>query len=117
MSIELYREGYDFASKLISEGNFVDDHGDWTEVNPGTEQENAFIERVGIQQYALWHLGVHPDKDRDDKTAWAFPYGDYQKVHRAGLLAAEERAKQYGYEEIRRAALDLLSELDAAVRN
>lgn len=114
MSIELYDQGFDYAKRLISEGRYVADEGDWGEVNPGTEAQNAFIDEHGLHAWGLWHLGVRPDDPRDTKEAWAFPYGDYQNVHRAGLMAAEERARQYGYESIRVAAVQLLELLDEA---
>lgn len=114
MTIELYEQGFENAKRLIREGSFVDDRGDWGEVNPGTEEENAFIDSEGLGAYALWHLGVRPEDSREDKGAWAFPYGDYRSVHRSALLAAQERATQYGYESIRAAAVELLELLDAA---
>lgn len=114
MSIEVNQAGFDYARKLIAEGRFVADHGDWGEVNPGTEAQNAFIEENGIEAWSLWHLGRRAGDAEDNKETWAFPYGDYQNVCRSGLLAADERARQYGYDDIRQAALDLLRLLDDA---
>lgn len=114
MSIDLYDEGLDYAKKLIGEGRYVVDKGDWGEVNPGTQAQNSFIEEHGLHAWSLWHLGVRPDAPRETKEAWAFPYGDYENVHRAGLMAAEERARQYGDESVRLAAGQLLELLDEA---
>ncbi len=112
MRDQLYQPGVEYARELIRAGHFVVDKGDWQEVNPGTEQSDAFIEEAGVEAYAKWHLAYKPELDANDKTAYAFPYGDYENVHRSALMAAEERARQYQYEEIRLVAVELLELLD-----
>lgn len=109
--IELNEAGFEYAKKLIEDGQVVLDQGDWGEVNPDTEQQDQFIEEDGMEAYSLWHLGTRPEYDRETKQCWAFPYGDFEKVHRSGLMAAEERARQYDYEDIRAAAVELLEML------
>lgn len=109
--IQLYVDGYEYAKQLIENDMVVLDKGDWGEVNPGTAETDEYIESHGYEAYSLWHLGIRPDYSRDTKEAWSFPYGDFQRVHRAGLKAAEERARQYGYEEVRQAAQNLLDML------
>ena len=114
MSVELYEAGYEYAKRQIAEGHYVADKGDWSEANPGTAAQDAFIEEHGLKAYADWHLGIKPDRSYEDKSTYDFPYGDYHVVHRAGLLAAEERAQQYNYLPIRDAARQLLQQLDQA---
>ncbi len=117
MGIEVYRPGVEQAKRLIAEGRVSNRKGDWHEINPGTEQQDEFIEENGLQAWALWHLAYRPEDDPDTKSAYAFPYGDYDTVCREGLLAAEERAKQYGYEEVQVVALELLSLIDEALED
>lgn len=106
--IELFDAGFEHAKRLIGEGRVVLDKGDWHSVNPGTEATDAYISEYGYEAYGLWHLGIRADDSRETKEAYAFPYGDFENVHRAGLKAAEERARQYDYEQIRAAAQQLL---------
>lgn len=115
MTIEIYQAGFDQARQLIAEGNWTNDKGDWHLINPDTEQQDAFIEENGIEAWGKWHLGYRPGEESDTKEAYAFPYGDYTNVDRAGLMAAEERSRQYGYEEINVAARRLLNQLDTAI--
>ena len=42
-----------------------------------------------------------------------FPYGDFHRVHRSGLIAAKQRAAQRDHDDIERAADELLVLLDA----
>ncbi len=113
MAIQLNQAGFDYAKKLISEGKVDDDlHGDWGAENPDREKQNRFIEEYGYESYGQWHLGINLDDGPETKEAYSFPYGNYTQVVRSGLIAAEERAAQYGYEEIRDAAKLLLSMLD-----
>ena len=42
-----------------------------------------------------------------------FPYGDFERVHRCGVLAAESRAGQRKYHDIELAVADLHGTLDA----
>ncbi len=113
MPLEVYPQGVEFAKQLIADGRVSNQAGDWHLINPDTDEQDAFIEEFGIHQWGLWHLAYHPEADQDTKSAYEFPYGNYETVAREGLMAAEERAKQYGYEEIRQAALELLELIDA----
>jgi hypothetical protein len=53
-----------------------------------------------LTEYAKWHVGVDETKKREAKARYRFPYGDFMKVHRCALLAAEARAGQYRHTEI-----------------
>ena len=115
MPLAVYEPGVEYAKQLISEGRVSFVEGDWHGINPGTEEQDEFIEENGIQAWGLWHLAYRPDGDPDAKDDYGFPYGDYKTVCREGLVAAESRAKQYRYEEIRQAALDLIRLANAAL--
>jgi hypothetical protein len=87
----------------------------WSEHQPSTRAENQFIAEHGMAQYGKWHLGVDPDQDEDNKGRYSFPYGDFENVHRCGVLSAEVRAAQYKHDDIEAAAAHLHGMLDAAM--
>jgi hypothetical protein len=114
MTVKLHQSGYDHERQLISDGRHVlDERGDWSEHQPSTKQENEFIAEHGIGEYAKWHLGVDDEHAADRKSRYKFPYGDFAKVHRCGVLSAEVRAGQYKHVEVEKAAAHLHGMLDA----
>jgi hypothetical protein len=118
VTVKLNRRGYEHAQGLVRDGRAVlDERDDWSEHQPSTAQENAFIAEHGIGEYGKWHLGIDEEQDPDNKGKYKFPYGDFEAVHRCGVLAAESRAGQYKYTDIEQAAAHLhgmLEELRAA---
>jgi hypothetical protein len=116
MAVTLNRRGYDQAQSLIRDGRAVyDDRDAWSEHQPTTDQENAVIEESGWAEYAAWHLGVDDDEPEETKGHYKFPYGDFENVHRCGLLSAESRAGQYRYLDVERAVAHLHGMLEAAL--
>jgi hypothetical protein len=114
MPVTQNRRGFDHAKNLVGNRKCVlDERDEWSEHQPSAAQENAFIERYGFEEYALWHLGIDDSKAPDTKGRYKFPYGDFKKVHRCGVLAAESRAGQRKYIEIELAAAHLHGMLDA----
>ena len=114
MTVRLNQTAYDQARELIAAGRCViDDRDAWSEHQPSARQENAFIERQGIAQYARWHLGLDDEQDESRKGRYKFPYGDFENVHRCGLLAAESRAGQRKYRDIELAVAHLHGMLEA----
>lgn len=110
MGIEANKEAVEFARQLISEGRYVlDQHGDWAQINPGTAAQDEFIHREGMKNYGKWHLGIKAGGSYGEKSAYSFPYGDFQKVYRSGLIAAQERAAQFKHGAVEQAAKDLLA--------
>ena len=108
MSVKLNETGIRHARTLAHDGAVVrDERDDWSEHAPSADDENAFIEKHGWGEYSKWHLGVDDDMDRDTKGHYSFPYGDFAKVHRCGVLAAESRAGQRKYVDIEKAAAHL----------
>ena len=69
--------------------------------------ENRFLEEHGPQAYRRWHLGVDDARGPQTKRRYKFPYGDFESVHRCGVLAAESRAGQRKYDDIEAAAAHL----------
>jgi hypothetical protein len=114
MTVTMNQKAFDHARELIASGQYViDDRDSWSEHQPSARQENAFIEQHGMSEYAKWHLGVDDQQDPDRKERYKFPYGDFEKVHRCGLLAAESRAGQRKYYDIELAVAHLHGMLEA----
>jgi hypothetical protein len=113
MPTTLNKRSYAFAEGKIKNGNVVrDQRDDWSEHQPSAAQENEFIEAHGWDEYANWHLGVDDEASEHTKARYKFPYGDFARVHRCGLLAAEVRAGRMKYRDIEQAAIRLRDIVD-----
>jgi hypothetical protein len=114
MAVKLNERAFEHAKSLIADRRFVYDERDaWSEHRPSAAEENRFIEAHGFTEYARWYLGVDDEANEDTKAHYKFPYGDFEKVHRCGLLAAESRAGQRKYVDIELAVAHLHGMLDA----
>jgi hypothetical protein len=108
MAIKLSRRSYTFAQEQIAEGHAVlDDRDDWSEHQPSSRDENAFIADHGWDAYARWHLATDETRPAHTKAHYKFPFGDFQDVHRCAILSAESRAAQRHYEDVERAVAHL----------
>jgi hypothetical protein len=117
MATKLNQRAFEHAKELIKAGSFVlDERDDWSEHQPTAEQENRFIEEHGWAEFGRWYLGVDEDKPEETKSRYSFPYGDFSKVHRCGLLAAESRAGQYDHLDVELAVAHLHGMLEMAER-
>ncbi len=113
MSVKLNKDAFEHAKSLISKGKVVSDKKDqWSEDQPSTEKEDKFIKSHGFEEYAKWYLGINEGQNKNTKGCYEFPYGDFEKVHRCGLLAAETRAGQYKHTDIEKAVTQLLHLID-----
>ena len=113
MAITLNERSYTFAQDQIKNGKVVlDQRDDWSEHEPSSRQENEFIEAHGWDEYANWYLGLDDEASEDTKARYKFPYGDFVRVHRGGLIAAETRAGQYKYQDVEAAAVRLRDMMD-----
>jgi hypothetical protein len=113
VSIRLNKEALAHARKLVEQGKVVrDERDDWSEHAPSTDEQNRFIEKHGWDEYALWHLGVDPDKSEETKGRFSFPYGDFSKVHRCAIISLESRASQNDHDDIARETKRLLEHID-----
>ena len=113
MAVTLNRKAFDHAKKLIEQGHFVfDERDDWSEHRPSAEKENRFIRLHGFAEYGKWYLGINDEHPQDTKGHYEFPYGDFEKVHRCGVITAESRAGQYKHSDIEQAAAHLLARID-----
>ncbi|WP_424530392.1 hypothetical protein ACOZ38_11960 [Sphaerisporangium viridialbum] len=113
MTVRLSKRSFEFAKRLIDEGHYVlDEMDDWSEHQPSTRQENDFIEKHGFAEYAKWHLAEDDESGEETKSRYKFPYGDFEKVHWCGVIAAEVRAARLDYTDVEVAAAHLHGMLD-----
>jgi len=101
------------AMDLIARRQYVLDSR-WGDVQPGTKDENAFLEKHSWEEYGNWHLGLTEGATDETKGRYAFVYGDFRRLHRMGLIACHYRAAEWRHKEIELAAHDLLQALDNA---
>ena len=113
MSVKLNNASFEFGKRLVREGHCaIDDRDAWSEHEPTAAEEDAFIEQHGWTEFGHWHLAVDSEARPETKEHYKFPYGDFKKVHRCGLLAAETRAGQRKYDDVEAAAIKLLEMLE-----
>jgi hypothetical protein len=84
----------------------------WNDVQPGADEENAFLRSHSWDDYAEWHLGLTDGANDHTKARYAFVYGDFRRVHRMGLIACHYRAAEWRHKAIELAAHELLQHLD-----
>lgn len=111
MSVYTTHAAVDYAKQLIKNGDYVTDT-DWSEVQPSPEEENQYLENNGYEAFAKWHLAKDTDDNQETKGRHLFPYGDFKKVHRSGVIAAKQRAAQNHYNTVQEAADELLQMID-----
>jgi len=112
MSAKLNKEAFEYAKKLIKEGKVDTSDDKWSEHNPNATQENKFLQKHEIEDYSKWHLGIDTGEDEENKGRYKFPFGDFKKVYRSGLVAVKQRAAQNHYPDIEKAAGELLELLN-----
>ncbi|GAA1576503.1 hypothetical protein GCM10009789_32370 [Kribbella sancticallisti] len=113
MSVTLNKKAFDHAKGLISKGQTrLDEHDDWSEHAPTADQENEYVDKHGWNDYSLWYLGVDDEMGEETKGRYKFPYGDFRRVHRCGVISAESRAAQNDYDDIKNAVVELHKRLD-----
>ena len=107
----LNERAVDRARRLITARQYVLE-SDWGEVQPGADEENAYLRSHDWEDYAEWHLGLTEGANDGTKARYAFVYGDFRRIHRSGLIACEYRAAEWRHKAVELAAHDLLQELD-----
>jgi hypothetical protein len=111
--MRLNEPAYAQARKLVEQQKVVlDERDDWSEHRPSAQRENDYLDRNGFAEYGRWYLGIDDEESENTKGRYKFPYGDFEKVHRCGVLAAESRAGQYKHSDIELAAAHLHGMLD-----
>jgi hypothetical protein len=100
------------AEQLIDAKQYVLD-SDWGDVQPGADEQNAFLKSHSWDEYAEWHLGLTEGANDETKARYAFVYGDFRRIHRMGLIACLYRAAEWRHKAVELAAHELLQRLDA----
>jgi hypothetical protein len=116
MGIRLNEDAVKQATRLIKDGRYILE-SDWSEEQPSASEENKYLRQHNWKEFGCWYLGLDTDEDDDTKGRYKFPYGDFKKVHRDGLIAAKQRAAQYNYRDIEKSADELLQMLEHKVGN
>ena len=113
MTIQLNKDALSHARGLLRSGDVVsDERDDWSEHAPRADDENRFIDKHGMAEFAKWHLGEDTDATEGTKGRYTFPYGDLKKLHRCAVISGESRAGQYDHTSVRDALKDLLEAID-----
>jgi hypothetical protein len=111
MSLKVNEEGVKQAKNLIAQGK-ISTESDWSKAQPSALNGDQLIRTHGWEEYGKWFLAVDSHSKKDEKKHYEFPYGDFQQVHRSGIIAAKQRAVQYKHIEIEKAAEQLLEAID-----
>lgn len=113
MTVKLNRKALDHARALVENGKVVrDERDDWSKDAPSADDENAFIDKRGWDEYALWHLGEDAEASEETKGRFSFPYGDFSEVHRCAVISLESRAAQNDHDDIARSTKKLFEQID-----
>ena len=99
------------ARRLIDARQYVL-QSTWGDVQPSTDDENAFLESHTWDDYAGWHLALTDGATDGTKARYGFVYGDFRRVHRSALIACQFRAAEWRHKDIELAAHHLLQHLD-----
>jgi hypothetical protein len=117
MTVKLNGRAYEQAKRLIEEGKFIDDEREaWSDHHPSTQMEKEFIDNNGFSEYSKWFLGVNNEYGEESRRHYEYPYGDFENVHRCGILAAQSRVDQDKYLDVKNAAAELLAVIDKQSR-
>lgn len=110
--MQVRQESVEFAKRLIRDAK-IDMESDWSEAQPSADDENQYLEDHDWDEYANWFLATNEEEGgKEDKEYYNFPYGDFDVVHRDGVIAAKQRAGQYDYDDVLKAADELLNMID-----
>jgi len=110
-SYSVNKRAVERARRLIDARQYVLD-SDWGEVQPGADDENAFVASHSWNEYAEWHLGLTEGATEETKARHAFVYGDFRRVHRTAIIACQYRAAEWRHKEVELAAHELLQRID-----
>ena len=111
MTVKANQDAVAFAKQLIDEGSYAI-NTQWSKNEPSTSQENKYLDQHDWNDYAKWYLAVDTDENEETKERHKFPIGDFRKLHRSGVIAAKQRAAQNHYDDIERAADEILDVFD-----
>lgn len=96
---------------MIEANQYILD-SEWSEAQPSTKRENEYLEKHGWAEYGNWHLAIDTTASDQTKDRYGFICGDFNRVHRSGLIAAKQRAAQNDHKAIVNITDELLQKLD-----
>ena len=108
--IRINQQGVDHTRSLIESDRYVRD-SDWSEAQPSTDDENAYLSDHSWEEYGRWFLAIDEDAGEKSKDRYRFPVGDFTRIHRSGLIAAGQLADEWDHSGIREKVLSLLEEV------
>ena len=111
MPVQVNKAAVTHARRLINGGDVSAD-SDWSDSQPSASAENRYLDKHGWAEYGKWFLAVDTSENEETKERYKFPYGDFKKLHRSGVIAAKQRAAQNDYGSIEKAADELLQMVD-----
>ena len=111
MAVVLNQQALENARRLLDEGRYMINTV-WGTSAPTHDEETEYVEKHGWNTYSEWYLGVDLDEPADSTARYKFPYGNFRKLHRSGVIAAKQRAAQSHYDDIVEGANELLDLLD-----
>lgn len=113
MKYEVNPAGVEKARSMIDARQYVV-RSDWGDAQPSADDENAFLERNGWDDYGAWHLALTVGANDETKGRYGFVFGDFRRLHRSALIACVYRAAEWEHKAIEMAAHDLLQHLDSS---
>lgn len=105
----LHRAAADYLLKQVEDGKWAL-NTQWVSNAPTPEQAETYRQQHGDDALRLWYLAT------DEAGQPALPAGDFNRVHRSGVVAAKRLAERAGAPDIVEAAdeiLDLFDRLNA----
>jgi hypothetical protein len=113
MTVKLNEKAFAHAKSLIEKSQTTkDERDDWSEHAPTADEQNKYLDKHGWSDYSLWFLGIDTDMSEETKGRYEFPYGDFHRLHRCGIISAESRAAQHNHDTITKALAELHKLLD-----
>ena len=85
--MKVNHEAVEKAKRLIDEGKFRISTP-WRDAQPSITEEDRFIDNHGLAAFGQWYLALDPNVKVDTKERYKFPFGDFNAVHRTGVIAA-----------------------------
>ena len=105
------KDAFEHAESLITAGKVVRD-SEWSDAQPSADDENKYLEKHSWKEYGQWFLEVDKSENENTKGRFGFPYGDFDSLHRSGLIAAKQRAAQHDHSELEKAIDELIILID-----
>jgi hypothetical protein len=118
MRVTINKKAFEFAKQLIHQGKFSDKRGsgDLNHAQPSKAQEDEFLKSHSWNDFSNWHLGVHHDRPENTRNRYEFPIGDFNLIHRSDLLEIQKRAHNNNFDDIAKAAQELVALMDKKIQ-